>query len=153
MLNEIDVNQEPANMYQAGLIIGALKTQLAEREKTILILRVRSRIEELEKRFLKPHILHYTRHQKWTHILTADVTTLRSSAELVRFRNLVTIGVNEFITVVCNLYGDFRDLAVRGIAYPISYNEDSVAEMLQKFGMVPDRSKINAVITLLTPIP
>lgn len=125
----------------------------AEREKSILILRVRSRIEELEKRFLKPYMLNWTRYEKWAQILFEPPSTLRKRAELIRFRNMITTSFDELISTICSLYGEFSDLAARSVTYPIAYDEISITQMLQNFGMVPDRSKIDAVLSLLTPIP
>ncbi len=124
-----------------------------EAEKSVLILQVRSRIEELEKRFLKPWMLNsWTRYEKWDVILRGNIDRLRRKAELRRFRSTVTVDVEELIEVICDLYGEFSDLAARNVHYNVNYDETSVIEMLNKCKITP-RSKIDAVLIILKPIP
>jgi len=86
-------------------------------------------------------------------ILRGDMRDLRKKAELRRFRTSVTIDLEEFIETIVGLYGELSDLAAHNINYPISYDEASIIEMLNKFNIIPDRSKIDAVQTILRPIP
>ena len=123
-------------------------------QKNTLILRIRSRIEELEKRFLKPSMLSWTRIEKWNMILRGNVGALRKKYELRRFRYSITVHYDVLIETICNLYGEFSDIAAHNINYPVSYDETSIIEMLTKFGITSDKSiKLTLYRAILRPIP
>ena len=124
-----------------------------ERDKVILIFKVRSRIEELEKKFLPPHRRNDNRYNKWTAILRDPPATLRHSEDLIQFRAMIAFDYGTFISTICSIYGDFSDTAAHKVNFPIAYDTASITQLFNDIGMTPDQSKIRTVEVILTPIP
>lgn len=93
-----------------------------------------------------------TRYNKWRNILCSPAQNLRNSAELLQFRTLITMDQNSFISTICDLYGDFSDIAAHKILFPIAYDRNSITQMFQDVGLTPDGAKIDSIVAILTPI-
>lgn len=93
-----------------------------------------------------------TRQNKWRNILFTFAGNLKNSAELLQFCSMIT-NPNSLIDTICDLYGDFSDVAAHKVLFPISYDRNSITQMFTDVGMTPDEAKINAVEIILTPIP
>lgn len=106
-------------------------------EKYLLILRVRSRIEELERCFLRSYMLSWSRFDKWNMILRGDIRDLKKKGELRRCRASIAV-----IETIVALYGELSDAAAHGITHPNNYDEASIVEMLNKFGITPINRKL-----------
>lgn len=124
-----------------------------ERNKTTLILKVRSRIEELERKFLTRQMLDtYSRREKWDNILNKQTRFFRRNIELQQFRASVTIANDVFINTVVLLYGDFSDIAAHMVFYPIPHTRDAIKQMFEDLGITADHAKVRIVETILQPI-
>ena len=87
-----------------------------ESKKIVLLLAVRSRIEELGKIFLRPYDQNNTRIQKWKKILLNNKKELMTD-ELIKFRKSVN-NPEQFIETVLNLYKDISEIATHKVYVP-----------------------------------
>ena len=135
-----------------NVIVFSVKFQ-EERNKIILILKVRSRIEELEKKFLTLYMLNNdTRRQKWDTILNHQGRRYRNNRELQEFRASITIPFDIFIDTVVSVYGDFSDIAAHKVLFSVPYTRSAIEQMFRDIGIVPDVAKVRTIETLMTPI-
>ncbi len=101
-----------------------------EHEKSLFILRVRSRIEELENKFIAKDQRNKNIEQKWKVILTSKDLCYTSNIELIEFRKGATVNWNNW-----NFYGYFSDKAAHKIMLPVNYDIESIIKMFQDLGL------------------
>ncbi len=95
------------------------------------ILRVRSRIEELEQMFVPKDYQSKSRVNKWKDILTSEEECYVDNIELMAFQKHVTVKPEVFANTVAALYGNFSNQAAHKILFPIDYDIKSIEQMFQ----------------------
>ena len=122
------------------------------RQKPLVLLAIRSRIEHLEKKFLPESQLTDPRKMKWNAILTSTDSHFVENEELVNFRKSVNVATDVFVDAVYDVYGDFSDKGANIIDFYVDCNEPAITRLFEAMGMPRDRAKINAICTLFQPI-
>ena len=122
--------------------------------KYVLLLHVRTRIEELEAKFLDPEKTKgKTRRQKWKIIFEGRIQELKLPGELELLRQRVPKESRAgFIDTVVDLCRKCSSIAAHDVHYQSKWDEDVVRQMLTVAGIAPDEEKIKTVIILITPL-
>jgi len=128
-----------------------------DRDKILLVLKLCSRIEELEK-ILLPSVYHDKDHRaKWGKIVLDDKDrTYFLRDDVQNFRKGIAdlkMDKHRFVDNVVQLYSDLSNIAAHKIFFPIPFDHASVEEMYSNLGITPDENKIRATIAILKPIP
>lgn len=115
---------------------------------------MRSRIEELEKKFFR-YPNKNIRQKKWRKIMNLDKDDgdLIPMPELDMLRERIQPSRREgFVKMITLLYGDFSDVAAHNVRCGFKYDRNSVKQMLGNLNILPDESHIQSIQDILTPL-
>lgn len=119
-----------------------------------MIQKVRSEINVLERKFVRPQIRNDTRKNKWTEILKSTSQFYTSNVELNQFRARITVDHDVFIKTICEIYGDSSEKSGPEVSFAVLYNRKSIENMfIDDIGIIPNDARVETVEALLNPIP
>lgn len=160
---ERNINTAEKMIHKVSEEIRILKDDIAQRNKHLLILRIQSRIAELEKpgellwplKYKDPALM--TREERWTTLLTSDDRKLLKEKNVQEFRERFRksqIGVERFVKNIIFLHPDSDDTTMRPIGILIPGDRENIEAMFKVHFKIPDpdKWKIETVKVLLDPI-
>ncbi len=127
-------------------------------ERRILVLAIRSRIEELQNKLLWPKNVKKpnSRRKIFRIILNSQDEEFAKNENVIGFRELfLASNVPEklFLDTLVNIYDNFLENASHNVRFSKIVSHKDIEVMLMELGIIPDESKVRCVEIIVKPIP
>lgn len=124
----------------------------------MMILAVRSRIEDLQNNLLWPRSVSKpnSRRSIFREILTSQRCEFTDHPNVIEFRKLFMgsgFSVDFFLDTLNHLYGEFSDRAAHHVPFPKEIRQEFIEQMFWDIGLTPDQPRIAAVYLIIKPLP
>ena len=123
----------------------------------LLILAIRSRIEDLQFKKLWPRGVPKasSRRDAFKEILTSQEQKFLNSENVTSFRKAfqqLGVSVDLFVDTIIDLYGEFSDNAVHNVRFPKELKREYIYELLIDLGVTPDDDRVLCVELIMKPL-